>query len=181
MAPVLADSPAAVDLASLGDQLAASIDHGLADGASLRDACAETVAFIKLHGLAEAVIEQLGSELLSMYWKYREQKTRARLIAAPLGLPSTPGQKLVNPKHMNSRAGLLESLQSVGNRWILLGDMDRGDCQLRSASYFAQADGNRRRGEVFKKLAARLHGEQRVRDRFTEEKVRAMFHTEPEE
>lgn len=157
--------------ASVTERVMAEITRGIEAGMTITEACSDALGWIKLHGLAEEVLAEIGSPMLADIWRHKNAAARA---ASLRGSPE-PGERRVNAKLLNSASSLYESLWPIDGHYKPLGEMVQADCRELGDMYESLAASNDAKAKAFRRLQRRLSGAAKVRDRFNLKTLKAIF------
>ena len=156
------------------ERLDAMIQADLADGHTNGDAYDRAYEWIIENGYAADVLRAVGPRIINLLWV--EWRHRERLTAERSPDDAQPVGRLVDADTLNSSGAMLDQLFPVGNTWIRLGDLVRGQCQAIAVSYTKRAASMEKKARFFESLSERLTSPtERIRDRLTDADVRAML------
>lgn len=147
---------------------------------------------IEREGLAMRVLREIGTDSLTKLWSTElrrqsplEPRQRRELETEPEEAPpavapseamrTEVGRRRVDLAALNTEKAQLECLYQVRGQWLPLGQFSRSQCQTLQGEQIQQALQSRALALFFGRLADGMGEGERVRDRFNQEALTALY------
>ncbi|RPJ35092.1 MAG: hypothetical protein EHM35_09400, partial [Planctomycetaceae bacterium] len=150
------------ELVSLKLDMLDRLEHRMDSGETLDDAVGAVQQEIISERKSKQFVEEFGYQTIRDLWRLTNRGARGEVLALN-------GSRRHDPEPLNTGPGLLDAIYKAGDEWRCLGDCTKPMCEHLRDFFHAQAAGNMREAYMFEQLAKKLHKEETVRARFTEE------------
>ena len=149
--------------AAIREQVVDWVTEEMESGATLTDAAGHVVSRVIKERKGATFLMECGTVAVMDIW--RADNAQQRHAA------QRPGVRRVALGALQDKGSILESLHSVGDDWVRVGDMDRAMCREVQASFNKQAEGNLQQAQFFSRIADKLKDGQTVREVFTDDQL----------
>ena len=164
---MIADLPTNVD--EFREFIAREMHERTSAGDTTTAAADAVLDVIRTRGLTDLYLEMIGHAPIIAWFLGVNREMR--------GLPPidmTPSKRRIGGV-LNPEGSILEGCWPVGNKWIKLGDMDLSHLETQESYFGKEASGRLAKQTFFGALKKPLKKGDRVRDRWTEEGVTAIY------
>jgi hypothetical protein len=158
-------------------------------GFPIDEASVKTVAEVRAAGLVEEFLDDLGPSACQEFWRLGQRQARdGRAFteaddgdadgAEPAVVPhEPPGPRAAGTllKQSQGSASLFDWMMvRIAGEWRSVGELHRVDAEALAAGYARRKDAMAGKEEVWRRIAEEL-GDQKIRDRYTEDELRALL------